>query len=99
MVFTVSTLRSLVSRLRSLLCSAPQYCCSTCSSGEEYLSIPDHTAGSVQLHHGQISGLYTLRRKGEARMHSDSDGATIEAKLALQQVRLCYDFSAKVRER
>ena len=68
-----------------------------CCSGEEYLSIPDHTAGSVQLHHGQISGLYTLRRKGEARMHSDSDGATIEAKLALQQVRLCYDFSAKVR--
>ncbi|XP_037093940.1 uncharacterized protein LOC119113812 isoform X2 [Pollicipes pollicipes] len=66
------------------------------NDGEEFLSIPDHSIGSVHLHQGQISGLDTLRRKGQARMHSDSDGATIEAKLALEQVRLCYDYSAKM---
>ncbi|XP_037074588.1 mite allergen Lep d 7-like [Pollicipes pollicipes] len=66
------------------------------NDGEEFLSIPDHVVGSVQLTEGQISGLDTLRRKGEARMHSDADGATIEAKLVLEQVRLCYDYTAKV---
>lgn len=29
-------------------------------------------------------------------MHSDSDGATIEAKLALEQVRLYYEYTTKV---
>ena len=67
-----------------------------CFRGEEFLSISDYELGNVRLTNGQISGLATLRRKGEARMHSDCDGATIEAKLVLEQVRLCYDYSAKV---
>ncbi|XP_043241990.1 uncharacterized protein LOC122391803 [Amphibalanus amphitrite] len=66
------------------------------NEGEEYLSIADYELGNVRLTNGQISGLATLRRKGEARMDSDCDGATIEAKLVLEQVRLCYDYSAKV---
>lgn len=64
--------------------------------GLEYLETPDITTSGVFLYDGQLFGLATLRRKGEAKLCNNTDGVTIEATLQLQQVRLCYDYDAKV---